>query len=202
MTATSGTHLSVISPESNPYGASYAEWTARWWQWALSIPLENNPINDISGKNCAVNQSGPVWFLVGTLGGIAERHCTIPSGRAILFPVLNHGGTLADSPTVKSEEELLTLATTEMDIISDLEVRVDGVKLGGLERYRVRSPIFDVVLPQNNLFGGTPGATRGASDGYWLFLEPLPGGNHKIHSFGSCLSGKVKIGVSYDITII
>ena len=202
MTPSSGNNLLVFSPGSDPYGVSYSEWVAKWWQWLLSIPVENNPVNDTTGKNCAINQNGPVWFLAGTAGGVVDRNCMIPAEKAILFPILNHGDTLADSPTIKSEEDLLSHATTEMDIISNLEVMVDNVKLSGLQRFRVRSPIFDVVLPQKNLFGGTPGPTRGVSDGYWLFLGPLPKGKHKIHSFGSCSFGKVRIGVNYDITMI
>jgi hypothetical protein len=194
-------HVLLFSTDSNPYGVSYAEWTARWWQWVLSLPVENNPVIDTTGKNSDINQGGPVWFLAGTLGGVVERKCIIPKEKAILLPILNHGGTLADAPTIKSEKELLIRATKEMDIITNLEVMIDGMKLGGLQKYRVRSPIFDVVLPQNNLFGGVPGPTRGVSDGYWLFLGTLPRGDHKIHSFGSCLYGKVKIGVTYDITI-
>jgi hypothetical protein len=196
-----GDNVLIFSLDSDPYGMSYAEWTAKWWQWALSIPLENNPINHYTDKNCALNQSGPVWFLAGTAGGVAERSCTMPAGKAVLFPILNHGGTLADTPAIKSEQELVSLTKREMDVISDLEVIVDSVKLNGLQRYRVQSPIFDVVLSENNLFGGTPGPTRGVSDGYWLFLKPLHKGKHKIHSFGSCLAGKIKIGVNYDITI-
>jgi len=193
-------NLLVFSPDSDPYGVSYSEWIAKWWQWLLSIPLENNPVNDTTGNNCAINQNGPVWFLAGTVGGVLDKNCTIPVEKAILFPILNYGGTLADSPTIRSEDELVSHATTEMDIISNLEVTVDGVKLNG---FRVRSPVFDVVLPERNLFGGTPGPTRGVSDGYWLFLGPLPKGRHKIHSFGSCFSGeKVSIGVNYDITTI
>jgi hypothetical protein len=202
MTNGDSNNLLVFSPESNPYGMSYAEWTAKWWQWVLSLPVENNPVNDNTGKNCAINQSGPVWFLAGTVNGVAKRNCTIPAEKAILFPILNHGGTLADAPTIKSEKELLLFATREMDVISNLEVTIDGVKLNGLQRYRVQSPIFDVVLPENNLFGGTAGPTRGVSDGYWLFLESLPKGKHKIHSFGTCLAGKINIGVNYDIAII
>jgi hypothetical protein len=60
----------LFSRESDPYGVSYTEWTARWWQWAFSIPVENNPVNDMTGANCAINQHGPVWFLAGTLGGV------------------------------------------------------------------------------------------------------------------------------------
>ena len=110
----------------------YAEWTARWWQWVLSLPVENNPANDTTGKNCAINQNGPVWFLAGTVGGVVERNCTIPAEKAILFPILNHGGTLADSPTIKSEEEF-TFTRYDRDG-HNFKPRsyVDGVKLSGL----------------------------------------------------------------------
>jgi hypothetical protein len=191
----------LFSPESYPYGISYAEWTSRWWQWALSLPVEINPITDCTGKYAAEKQSGPVWFLAGTLGGVATRRCNIPSEKAILLPVLIHGGTLADSPAIKSESELVSRAYKEMDIISDLEVIIDGFKLEDLQAYRILSPVFDVVLPNSNLFNGTPGQTRGASDGYWLFTRPLTKGSHNITSFGSCRSGRVKIGVTYDIMI-
>jgi hypothetical protein len=191
----------LFSPDSSPYGVSFSEWTAKWWQWALSIPVEENPVKHETGDNCAINQTEPVWFLAGTDGGFAERRCTVPLGSAILLPILNHGGTLADTLHVKSEDELIFFTNREMDIISNLEVIVDDAKLVGLERYRVQSPIFDVVLPKNNLFNGRPGPTKGVSDGYWLFFRPLPRGEHKIHTFGSCLAGKVKIYVDYSIVI-
>lgn len=201
--ARSETNTSIVfSSESQPYGASYSFWTAKWWQWALALPAESNPVMDATGKNSTINQDGPVWFLAGTIGGFVTRYCNIPSGKSILLPILNHGGTLADAPSIKSEEELLSRAVSEMDIVSNLEVSVDDLKISNLEKYRIRSPIFDVVLPEKNLFGGIPGPTRGASDGYWLFLKPLTKGDHKIRTFGSCLSGKIKIGVDYAITIV
>ena len=69
--------------------------------------------------------------------------------------------TFADEPSIKSEQELVSLAKKEMDVISNLSVMIDGEKLDGLQKYRVRSPIFEVVLPENNLFAGRPGPTRG-----------------------------------------
>ena len=30
-----GGRARVIPPNAHPYGASYSEWSARWWQWAL-----------------------------------------------------------------------------------------------------------------------------------------------------------------------
>lgn len=194
--------IPVFTQDSFPYGISFSEWTARWWQWALSIPIECNPVKHMSSHNYATKQAGPVWFLAGTDGGFAERKCTIPAGRSILLPILNHGGTLADTPNAKSEIDLLGFTNEEMDIVSELDVVVDNMKLQGLENYRVKSPIFDVVLPENNLFDGVPGPTKGASDGYWLFLKPLNKGKHRIQSFGSCRSGRIRIGVDYQILVI
>ena len=75
-----------------------------------------------------------------------------------------------------------------VDIISDLEVMIDDFKLEDLQAYRILSPVFDVGLPDGNLFNGIPGQTSGASDGYWLFIKPFTKGTHNIRSFGSCRS--------------
>ena len=32
----------------------------------LRHPKPKNPVSDVSGKNCAEGQGGPVWFLAGT----------------------------------------------------------------------------------------------------------------------------------------
>ena len=61
------------------FGATYGEWSARWWQWALSIPAAVNPILDATGANCARDQVDDVWFLAGTFGGTVTRSCTIPA---------------------------------------------------------------------------------------------------------------------------
>ena len=32
----------VLPPNSKPYGMSYGEWNAGWYQWAASMPLDHN----------------------------------------------------------------------------------------------------------------------------------------------------------------
>jgi hypothetical protein len=83
----------VVHPRSsNPYGASYETWTARWWQWAYSLPVAGHPLFDESGADCAAGQSGPVWYLGGVfnVSGSAVRDlCVVPQGKSILFPIIN-----------------------------------------------------------------------------------------------------------------
>ena len=78
----------VYGIDSKPYGIPYAVWAGKWEQWLISVPQPFNPATDPTGKNCAQNQVGPVWFLAGTTGGSAERTCAIPAGKAVLFPVM------------------------------------------------------------------------------------------------------------------
>ncbi len=50
----------IYSTYDNPYGISYGKWTAKWWEWAYSIPLKINPAYDNTGKLCLINQTSPV----------------------------------------------------------------------------------------------------------------------------------------------
>ena len=53
----------ILPINSTSHGKTYGEWTAAWWQWALSIPAERNPFFplDPTGEFCGEGQSGPVW---------------------------------------------------------------------------------------------------------------------------------------------
>jgi hypothetical protein len=181
----SSNNLGVFTTDSKPYGLTYGEWTARWWQWANSIPKPDNPAVDNTGKNCAIDQNGPVWFLAGTFGGSAERTCTIPSGKAILIPIFNSECSYAEFPALKSESELRSCAKSLQDKTTSLEATIDGMSIQGLEKYRVASPLFNLTFPENNVAGVPPGLTQGVSDGNWLFLKPLPPGKHEIHFAGA-----------------
>jgi len=196
-----GAKLEIYETNSRPYGLTFGDWTAKWWKWILSIPQNCNPINAGSPEYCFQRSEFPVCFLAGIGIGSTERTCTLSAKKSILMPILNYGATLADEPNVQSEQELASLAEKEMDIISGLNVTLDGYTLPNLRQFRVRSPIFDILLPNDNIFGCQGGPTRGTSDGYWLFLRSLPIGDHEVSTFGSCMSGKLQIRVKYTIKV-
>ena len=135
----------VYSIDEKPNGLTYDNWTAKWWQWALSIPQDVNPIGDTTGKYCGQDQEGPVWFLVGTFGGAAERTCEIPEGKAILIPLLTTECNYLENPELKTESELRTCAKQGQDAGSrTLAAAVDGTQLKNLENYRIESRLFDL----------------------------------------------------------
>jgi hypothetical protein len=188
--------LGVFPPDSKPYGLTYGEWTAKWWQWAFSMPEALNPLIDVTGENCANNQAGPVWFLAGTGGGAVTRECTIPSDKGILIAVINVACDSATEPTLHTEAELRSCAKADQDTVIGKEIIVDGVNIDNLDSYRFESPLFNLTFPENNIAGVAPQTAKAVSDGFWILLEPLSPGMHEIH-FKAALGDPTVIGTTY-----
>jgi hypothetical protein len=175
----------VYPINSKPYGLTYGEWSTKWWQWVSSIPTKDNPTVDETGAKCAVGQNNSnVWFLAGVGGGEVTRACSIPAGKAIFFPVLNVECDYL-SPDIKTESDLRKCAKDDQDKATNLQATVDGVAIPDLKKYRVQSPLFNMTLPEDNVMGYRPGTTQAVSDGFWIFLKPLPAGKHELHFTGS-----------------
>src|SRR4029453_13250943 len=202
----------VIPRDANTYGNSSGEWSARWWQWAFSIPAATNPVLDETGAHCAEGQSGPVWFLAGSFfGGTFERACTVPPDKALFLPIVNaaFGAAVFDcEPTQPGVPCNITIlraaAAASMDPVT-LEASIDGVPIRHLRDYRVQSPVFSVTLPEGNVVD-VPSGTYApmVSDGYWLMLAPLAAGAHTIHFKNSAPAGPfggTATEVTYPLTI-
>jgi hypothetical protein len=171
----------VFAIDSNPYGLSYEDWTIKWWQWLLSMPIQINPMDDITGEHCEEGQGSlPVFFLSGSGGSVAERTCTVPAEKAILVPVSTVECSFAEQSGT-NEQELNTCAEEDQSSNPILFLSVDGRQIQQIEKYRVHSRAFNVTFPENAVFGAKAGPSLAVSDGYWIILEPLPPGEHEIH---------------------
>jgi hypothetical protein len=203
------TNPGVYSIDSKPFGIPYTDWTNKWWQWLVSIPTPSNPVNDTTGKNCMVDQKGPVWFLAGptaeykALSGqhSVERSCTIPSGKAILFPVINSQCNFLQGYWNHKDPNLLyeLKSCPKNNLIgvvnSSLKASIDGLKLQKLEKYQVASSPFNATFPKNNILGvkhGNSANTTMASNGFWVFLQPLAPANHELQFGGLTSLGYTK----------
>ena len=210
-----GNNPGVLPPQSNPFGATYGEWAARWWQWAYKQPVDTNPLFDETGARIANGQSGKVWFLAGVINvsGSAVRTGTVPAGKALFFPILNfEADNLAppmDPPL--NEAGLRALAKANIDGATDLRAEVDGRSITNLPAYRVQSPVFSITFPNNNIFqffgfnvpAGTYSMPDGfVDDGYYLMLSPLSAGHHDIHFHGSVPDFGFTLDITYHLNVV
>jgi hypothetical protein len=207
----------VFSRDSVPFGRTYADWTAAWWQWALSVPVSNHPLFDKG--NCTVEQTGPVWFLGGQFTSAVppgssslsavNRTCTVPGGKALFFPVLNIENSLLEDPG-KTIAQLRQFPESAMNGATKLSVVVDGHSIPYVKRdFRVQSTSFEFTMPADNLLtaiGEGPFAagtySPAVDDGYYVMLQPLPRGDHTIRFKASVPAFDFSLDITYHITVV
>jgi|SRR3954447_25502293 hypothetical protein len=183
-------HELLFGSQEEPFGHIWSEWVAIWCRWMLSIPKQYNPSLDETGKYCCINQNiKEVWFLTGTFGNLIPvvRKCRVPSGRAILFPILEKEDSLAEDSDLLSDSELARRCKDAIDRVIHIEVSIDDRKIEDLGIYRFQSSVFDLTFPEGNVYDVKPGPTRSVCDGYWVFIKPLSIGPHVVHFKGENL---------------
>lgn len=196
---------SVLPPSARPHGASYAEWSARWWQWALSTPATAMGPFDEGTVDCGGNQPNPkVWFLAGPFNasGAVDRTCTVPPGTMLLIPVINVECSNLEEPPFFGATPAERAACVEADLFSfgDLEVTVDGASVDDLERFVVTSPDFAFTgMPGNPV--GVVGAGLSTGRGVYVMLTPLPSGTHEVTFTGSFPEVGFTASATYTIVV-
>jgi hypothetical protein len=194
---------------------SFKQLSAEWWQWALSIPVSENPVLDETGEKCVVGQRGSVWFLAGNSGGgSTARACAVPAGTELFFPAIN--SVNIDTPNVCGQgperipvEDLRAASAAFIDGATNLLVEVDGEPMKKLDR--LQSEVFAVALPEENTFdtlcasfGGVPAGiySPAVDDGYYVQLKPLEVGNHTLHMHAENPSASFSLDVTYSLTVV
>jgi hypothetical protein len=201
--------LQVAPPASSPRGQPYSAWAADWWRWLLEQPATGSPILDATGARCGAHQPDRVWFLAGTFGGDpVVRRCTIPAGRPIVLPLINNAyfAFLSDDPDTRTEAYVRGQVTCIEDAVFPV-VEIDGTPVGNPSSYLERSAVFAVHLPSDNLFGATAEdipqllLSPSADEGYYLFVQPLPPGDHTLRWRASSTACGFAQDITYHLTV-
>lgn len=180
--------ITVVEPDESYAGATLGEWTARWWQWTFSFPMEMSPSFDTTGERCGYGQSGPIFFLpTNYTGGPVTITCVVPEGTAIFVPVFAVDCSTVEPPPFfgRNEEELRACAASFVDDnVRGLEARINGEVVPDLEDYRSGSSVFPLPFPTNHVFFEVPkevsGVALAVADGYSFIIAPQPPGEYEI----------------------
>jgi hypothetical protein len=118
----------------------------------------------------------------------------VPAGQALFLPLEFEAAFRIPNPpdpmpkvSLNQVPQLRTLlAGPVIDHVTELHVFLDGVSLLPSVT-RIKSPVFFVTLPAQDSLVGFTGTIQTVSDGYWLFIPPLPPGDHLLN-FGGTLT--------------
>jgi hypothetical protein len=84
------------------------------------------------------------------------------------------------NPTLTTDDAAMQCAS-EGDDYGSIQVLLDGVELKyDMNENRIMSDFHNITKPENNIFGDPVGTFRSIIDGFFLFLKPLPPGDHKL----------------------
>jgi hypothetical protein len=206
----------LFPKHAHPYGKSLDRWSELLWSYIYAQPIDHNPFLDTTGADCAVGQSGPVWFLPAvpgaTLGTSVTRTCTIPRHRAVLLQLASKMNDYPcpepdfhPAPGQSLHDFLSAPVTPDIDAVTGFEVLLDGVAIDNPLQYRFTSrDVFtftgdpSLTASFDTCVTGTP--QQAYSDGYYLLFKPLPPGKHTIVVNGQDMHG-TKVTLREELTI-
>jgi hypothetical protein len=197
-------NVNVFPPATDPYGLTYDEHVKNFWKWVISLPKNMNPWNDPTGKNCANGQlemNSSVFYLSGNGGGkTLDRTCKVPAGKGLFIPVSPMEISDKEVPNA-SVERLHDIAKKDQDSVTSLSLKIGDKEysLDDLKKYRIHPGDFQVIFPENAIFGATAGPSKAAADGYYVITEPLEKGNYTI-AYSSNLQNNFAQDIAYVIT--
>lgn len=212
-----GNHSAVVRPDQALFGKTYSALVSEWTNWFVKEPIATNPAFDPDGRFCDRNQDGKVWFLASTFGGVVDRTCEIPAGKAIFVSV--GGAFVSFGPEFPSADDPCAQMATEVervrcDVNNDvplapeisLQATLDGVPVEDLFAYRAQSAPggYTLNVPNSSFVTdlGLPAGDRfpTVADGYFLLLKPLNPGTHTL-SVRKIYADQPAWGVNYTLII-
>ncbi|MDK2014359.1 MULTISPECIES: hypothetical protein [unclassified Deinococcus] len=148
-----------------------------WWVWALTAPEDRDPVSDLTGEDCGVQQVHPFWFLAGTYenGTAIKRTCTITGSKPLFLPIINTYGSNRSRVVCERQRRAID---ANVSSVTTRQATLDGKDISGAIKR-------DATPECRNLFGAE---IWFASDGYWLELPPLSRGTHVL-TFNAEMNG-------------
>lgn len=187
--------VGVFPRDEQPFGKPYEDWVQDWWKWNAAIP--GDPVTTFAGiqeNGCLINKEGPVVMLIDpAIGGNHHQICEISSNQGILisgWSALCSGATKGIEN--KSFKELSECArkynlgkvtvNAWVDNKPIAQMVAEDLKTTNLMNVtELSTKGFNITTPaDSNLAVDYPGTHLGVVHGWFIFIKPLPVGEHTV----------------------
>jgi hypothetical protein len=192
-----GYNVDFYSKGESPFGISYGDWVAKYWNWDLSIPLDlkTNNLLGLNENGCLVHRENSMVMLADSAaGGIWNQKCTISHNAGILIPIwtgeCDHGYKGFETASLKQLSDCAR--SYDLGKVKG-QVKVDNIPVATLDVLDYKTNImnnvtevytkqFNITIPINSHFTSEQyGTFPAAAHGWFVFLKPLPPGNHTVY---------------------
>jgi len=192
-----GYGVEFYSKDEHPFGISYSDWVAKFWNWDFSIPIDSqtNTLAGLEDNGCLMHKDNSMVMLVDTAaGGIWKQKCTISRTEGILIPIWTGECDQAlkgfDSYSFKQLSECAR--AYDLGIVKG-QVKVDDTPVATLDAIDYKTNVmnnvtevytkqFNAIVPkESHLISERYGTFPAAAHGWFVFLKPLQPGNHVVY---------------------
>ena len=192
-----GDNIGVYSKDESPFGTTREDWIAKWWNWSFPIGIdpETNDWAGLKQNGCLMHKENSMVMLVDTAaGGEWIQKCIISHSDGILIPIWTGECSNAEKECQHFSFEQLKKAARGFDLGKIKgEVKVDNIPIAKLDVVdyvtnidhnisEVYTKEFNATIPSA---GHIPieksGIFPAAAHGWFVFLKPLPPGDHTIY---------------------
>jgi hypothetical protein len=188
--------IDLFSKDELINGVSYEDWVAKYWQY-LATETPDVFTKVIHENGCHIHQEDSVVMLMdpAVVSGSINQECTIPADRAILISIWTGECDDGMPENVGAPFKQISECARGFDVgqIRGI-VKVDGATTAQLavndyttltntNATEIYTKEFDITLNNDSRipheFG--PNTYRAAAHGWFMFLKPLPTGDHTIY---------------------
>jgi len=183
-----GQRFHIVPRQAVVAGKTTLGWIPEFWRYLYSLPASENP-ELVDSADCAVGQSGPVFFIPGEQHDVYTRSCAIPAHTPVFFAIWSAFNdypcpdpSFQPAPGQSLEDFLAQGAQAFDNAVKNLAATVDGQSID-VSQYRYTTGLVT--------FTGDPSLTAtldscvtgtqqvGVADGWFLLLR-LARGAHTL----------------------
>jgi len=171
----------VFGPESEPYGRTYGEWEAKFWELHVNLEPDKSPASpSYKPTKCLLLQDGNMTFLSDFYSEIEYRNyeCKI-SQTPIVIPALTEGCSYGEfeNPNDKMIEDCVY----SHNPYAVVKVTIDGKEIPDIDKFRITSDWFMLnVIQKDNQYDIKLGSHKAKINAIMPIIKPLPPGEHEI----------------------
>ena len=171
----------VFEPNSEPYGRTYGEWEAKFWELHVNLEPDKSPASPTyQPTECLLLKNENMTFLSDFYSEIENRNynCEIPQ-TPIAIPALTEGCSYGEfeNPNDKIIEDCIY----SHNPYAIVKVTIDGKEIHDIDNFRITSDWFILnVTEKNNPYDIKLGAHKAKINAIMPIIKPLPAGQHEI----------------------
>jgi hypothetical protein len=193
--------VGVFSKSEAPFGTPADVWMGNWWSWWIKA---NSGGNVPVPNGCIINSTGPMVMLMETtVSGKPHQVCEISSTQGIIVPLWTgfsedstpdrdswtyadlskHAREALDLGAVTSVVKVDGVPVAKLDVDSSMRSGSLVYKINSMDNVtEVLSKGFNITIPEDvNYPDQNPGTWRSGAHGWFVFLKPLPPGDHTLY---------------------